>query len=27
LQERVTLDIPGHGEVTFSPGDIEVVKD
>ncbi len=26
LKERVTLDIPGHGEVTFSPGDIEVLK-
>lgn len=26
LQEQVTLDIPGHGEVAFSPADIELVK-
>jgi hypothetical protein len=27
LQEQVTLDIPGHGEVTFSPADVQLVKD
>jgi hypothetical protein len=27
LQERVMLDIPGHGEVSFSPGDIDILKD
>ncbi len=27
LQERVFLDIPGHGEVGFSPADIDLVKD
>ena len=26
-QERVTLDIPGHGEVTFGPADIDLIKD
>ena len=25
LRDRVTLDVPGHGEVAFSPADIEVV--
>jgi len=27
LQDRVTLDIPGHGEVAVSPADIEVLPD
>ncbi len=26
LRERVTLDVPGHGEVTLNPADIEVVS-
>jgi len=25
LKDRVTLDVPGHGEVAFSPSDIEVL--
>ncbi len=27
LKDRVTLDIPGHGEVAFSPADLEVVAE
>jgi len=27
LKDRVTLDVPGHGEVAFSPSDIEVLPD
>jgi hypothetical protein len=25
LRDRVTLDVPGHGEVAFNPADIEVL--
>lgn len=25
LKERVTLDVPGHGEVAFNPADIEIL--
>ncbi len=25
LQDQVTVDVPGHGEVKVSPGDVEVV--
>jgi hypothetical protein len=27
LRERVTVDVPGHGEVGLSPADIEVLPD
>jgi hypothetical protein len=27
LRERVTVDVPGHGEVGLSPGDIEVLPE
>ena len=27
LKDRVTLDVPGHGEVAFAPSDIEVLPD
>jgi hypothetical protein len=27
LRDRVTLDVPGHGEVALSPADIEVLPD
>jgi len=27
LKDRVTLDVPGHGEVAFTPSDIEVLPD
>ena len=27
LRERITLDVPGHGEVAFSPADIEVLSE
>lgn len=27
LKDRVTLDVPGHGEVAFGPSDIEVLPD
>jgi hypothetical protein len=25
LQDRVTVDVPGHGEIALGPGDIEVL--
>ena len=25
LHDRVTVDVPGHGEIALSPGDIEVL--
>jgi hypothetical protein len=27
LRERVTVDVPGHGEIGLSPGDIEVLPE
>ncbi|MBP6670034.1 MAG: hypothetical protein KA180_11355 [Gemmatimonadales bacterium] len=27
LQDRVTVDVPGHGDVVVSPGDIEIVAE
>lgn len=27
VQERVVLDIPGHGEIAVGPDDIELLKD
>lgn len=27
LRDRVTLDVPGHGEVAVSPADVEVLPD
>lgn len=27
LKDRVTVDVPGHGEISLSPGDIEVVPE
>ncbi|HEY8258294.1 MAG TPA: hypothetical protein VIG08_11630 [Gemmatimonadales bacterium] len=27
LVDRVTVDVPGHGEIGVSPGDIEVLPD
>lgn len=27
LQDRITVDVPGHGEVVLSPGEIELLKD
>jgi hypothetical protein len=27
LRDRVTLDVPGHGEVAFSPGDLDVLPE
>ena len=26
LRDAVTVDVPGHGEVTVAPGDVEIVK-
>ncbi len=26
LRDRVTLDVPGHGEVAFNPADIEMLR-
>ena len=26
LQEKVTVDVPGHGEVAVSPADVELLK-
>jgi hypothetical protein len=26
LQDRVTVDVPGHGEISVSPGDVELVQ-
>ncbi len=25
LQDRITVDVPGHGEVVVTPGDLEVL--
>lgn len=25
LQDRVTVDVPGHGDVVLTPGDLEIV--
>ena len=27
LQDRVTVDVPGHGEISLGPGDIDVVPE
>ena len=27
LQDRIMLDVPGHGEVVLSPADLEVLTD
>ena len=27
LQDRVTVDVPGHGEIGLGPGDIEVLPE
>jgi hypothetical protein len=27
IQDRVIIDIPGHGEIAVGPDDIELVKD
>jgi hypothetical protein len=27
LRDRITVDVPGHGEVVLSPGEIELLKD
>lgn len=27
LQDRITLDVPGHGEIVLSPADLEVLAD
>jgi hypothetical protein len=27
LQDRIMLDVPGHGEVVLSPADLEVLPD
>lgn len=27
LQDRITVDVPGHGEVVLSPSEIELLKD
>lgn len=26
ITDRITVDIPGHGDITVAPGDLEVVK-
>jgi hypothetical protein len=26
LKDTVTVDVPGHGEIALSPGDLEIVK-
>jgi hypothetical protein len=26
LKDAVTVDVPGHGEIAVSPGDLEIVK-
>jgi hypothetical protein len=26
LKDTVTVDVPGHGEIAVSPGDLEIVK-
>jgi hypothetical protein len=26
LRDAVTVDVPGHGEVTVAPGDVEIVQ-
>lgn len=26
LQDKVTVDVPGHGEVTVTPADVDLVK-
>jgi hypothetical protein len=26
LKDAVTVDVPGHGEITVSPADLEIVK-
>ena len=26
LKDAVTVDVPGHGEITVAPGDVEIVK-
>ena len=25
LQDRITVDIPGHGDIVVAPGDVEIV--
>jgi hypothetical protein len=27
LQDRVTVDVPGHGEIAVAPSDLEVLED
>lgn len=27
LRDRVTVDVPGHGEIAVEPGDLEVLND
>jgi len=27
LQDRITVDVPGHGEIVLTPADLEVLKD
>jgi hypothetical protein len=27
LQDRITVDVPGHGEVVLNPADLEVLAD
>lgn len=26
LQDKLTVDVPGHGEVTVTPADVELIK-
>lgn len=26
LQDKVTVDVPGHGEVTVTPADVDLIK-
>ena len=26
LQDKVTVDVPGHGEITVTPADVELIK-
>lgn len=26
LQDKVTVDVPGHGEITVTPSDVELIK-
>jgi hypothetical protein len=27
LQDRITVDVPGHGEIVLSPAEVEVLED